>query len=323
MSDFWKGKNVLVTGINGFVGSSVAKRLVSADANVTGIVRDINSNHGDLLARCNIALGSITDYHFLSDVISKNEIDVIFHFAANSIVRISARDPMNTYDVNVMGTVALLEAARNVGRCRSIVVASSDKAYGDHVVLPYVENFPLIPRNTYDTSKACMDMISRSYASNYDMPICVTRCSNIYGPGDYNFSRIIPNTVRRILDGKNPVLYSDIKEMEREFIFIDDVVDACIRLAEVAPLHAGVAFNIGGTGPVSIESVVKSIGDIMGVKDAFVETIERESSFREIKRQCINADLLNDATGWNPSVSLFDGLRITVDWYTGVFGGKH
>lgn len=319
MKNFWIGKNVLITGINGFLGSSVAKCLVDAGASVTGIVRSLNTNHEDVLSDCNIMLGNITDYNFLREVISANEIDVIFHFAANAIVRIAACDPFNAYDINVMGTVALLEAARNVGRCQAIVVASSDKAYGDHDQLPYLETHALQPNNTYDTSKACMDMISRSYAKNYNMPICVTRCSNIYGPGDYNFSRIIPNTIKKIIENQNPMLYSDIENMEREFIYVDDVVSACLLLAENMETVRGQAFNVGGTGPVKISWLVSMILDVMGKTGNPIDIVQRDPLFKEIGKQYIDASRLEDSVGWSPRVRLVDGLVKTIDWYRGIF----
>lgn len=315
MDNFWKNKNVLVTGINGFVGSSVARNLISQGANVTGIVKDINAAHSDLLQRCNIAIGDITSYNFLCNVISSNEIDVIYHLAAYSIVRISANDPLNTYNVNVMGTVNLLEAARNVGRCTNIVVASSDKAYGDHDILPYTEEFALQPKNTYDTSKACMDMISRSYAHNYNMPISVSRCSNIYGPGDMNLSRLIPNTIRLVLNNKRPMLYNDIENMEREFIFIDDVVWAYDLVGRDPNALKGMAFNIGGTGPKKIRDVVDSICKLIGKPDIEMDIVKRDSAFKEISKQHIDATLLNKKTGWIPLVGLDNGLDLTIQWY--------
>lgn len=312
---FWENKSVLITGISGFVGSSVARQLINKGARVTGLVRDLNRNHGDVLERCNIVLGDVSNYPLMRDVIAQNEIDIIYHFAAYSIVRISARDPMSTYHVNVMGTVSLLEAARNVGRCSNIIVASSDKAYGDHEQLPYREDHPLIPKNTYDTSKACMDMIAQSYGHNYDMPVTVTRCSNIYGPGDYNLSRLIPNTVLRVLKGQTPVLYNDIEKMEREFIFIGDVVEAYDLLGQNP--SKGEVYNIGGTGPVKIRDVAKLICTIAGQPDMEPEIVNRESVFKEIGRQYIDANKLNGATGWRPMVALPEGLKVTIDWYKG------
>lgn len=315
MDNFWNGKNVLITGISGFVGSSVARHLLGEGAKVVGLVKDVNRNHGDVLEKCTMVIGDVTDYRLMCETIAAHEIDVIYHFAAFSIVRISARDPMSTYYINVMGTVGLLEAARNVGRCKNIIVASSDKAYGDHEELPYVESHALIPKNTYDTSKACMDMIAQSYAHNYDMPISVTRCSNIYGPGDYNFSRIVPNTVLRALAGTPPMLYDDIEKMEREFIYIGDVVEAYDLLGR-NPQRG--AFNIGGTGPVRIRDLTKLICELADRPDLEPTIVKREASFKEIGKQYIDASKLKAAVGWVPRTPLQLGIAETVGWYKGV-----
>ncbi len=321
MKEFWKGRNVLVTGIGGLIGSSIARRLLDEGACVTGIVREASNSHADLERHPNLTLfmGDVTNYQFLREVIASREVDTIFHMAAYAIVRIAAQDPLNAYNVNVMGTVALLEAARNVGRCRRIVAASSDKAYGDHLELPYVETFALEPRNTYDTSKACADMIARTYALNYDMPVVVTRCSNVYGPGDFNLSRIVPNTIRRLCDGKAPMLYSDIEKMEREFIYIDDVVDAYLLLGENGMEDAGEAYNIGGSGPTQIRDLVDRICVVAGYENVECEIVQRAPSFREILRQYIDATKIASAYGWAPGTSLHQGLVKTVAWYKELF----
>jgi CDP-glucose 4,6-dehydratase len=311
----WNGKSVLVTGASGFIGAAVVETLIALGARVVSLVRNdgyeykTNSLEGSFVYR-----GDVSDYNLMCEIISTNEIEYIFHLAANAIVRVAARDPMSTYRANVMGTVALLEAARNVGRCKKIVVASSDKAYGDHDVLPYVETMALQPRNTYDTSKACTDLIARSYAHNYDMPIVVTRCSNVYGPGDPNQSRIIPNTIERINRGERPILYSDVSVMEREFIYIDDVVDACLRLALSDQKTNGQAYNVGGTGAHSVQSVVEEILLLME-STLTAEIVPREPVFKEILKQYIDATKLTEATGWKPQTTLSTGLLKTIAWY--------
>jgi len=306
------GKNVLVTGAAGFIGSSMVKELVSQGANVYSLVRSSCVTNLERLRGSKIYVGDVCDYSLLSEIISTNEIEYIAHLAANAIVKNSARDPMNTYKVNVMGTVTLLEAARNVGRCKKILVASSDKAYGDHEVLPYTEEMPLLTKNTYDTSKACTDLIARTYAHNYGMPIVVTRCSNVYGPDDPNLSRIIPNTIARLSRGEPPMLYSDVSEMEREFIYIDDVVNACLILLESGSSTNGEAYNIGGAGPISITGLVDSLKDLMGLR---VETlvVQREATFKEIARQYIDATKLFKAVGWKQETSLREGLLKTIN----------
>jgi len=308
---FWENRNVLVTGASGFIGNAIAWNMWNLGAKVT-CLKQKSGNKVKLPFddMSYVAEGDITDYNFLRDLISKREIDTIFHLAARSIVRISAKDPLSTFNTNVMGTVALLEAARNVGKCKSIVVASSDKAYGDHDVLPYTENHALIPKNTYDTSKACTDLIAQTYYYNYGMPVSITRCSNVYGPGDNNLSRLIPNSCIKVADHKSPMIYSDIENMEREFIFISDVADAYEAIARnelVGP------YNIGGNGPMKIIDVVNLICKFNGGLPAHV--VERDPEFKEISKQCIDSSKLKEATGWEPKTDIKDGLKKTYYYY--------
>ena len=319
----WAGRRVLITGLSGFIGCNLAKSLLAEGAHVSGVVRNANSEADLIPAGCNVIVGDVADYELMAECISRNEVDSVFHLAARAIVRVSARDPMTTYRTNVMGTVAVLEAARNVGRCSAIVVASSDKAYGDHPVLPYTEEHDLRPKNTYDTSKACMDLIAQSYAHNYGMPIVVTRCSNVYGPGDPNISRLIPNTINRVRMGLRPVLYDGFHEMEREFIYVGDVVQAYLTLGRSVwtggPVRSNV-YNIGGTGPVSALTVVRKICEKMGRPDLDVDIVKRGKYFKEIKRQYIDAKKLTADTGWLPKVDLDAGLDMTIGWYDEFFG---
>lgn len=308
----FKDKKVFITGINGFVGTALARRLLKEGAKVYGMVKEINSIPPQLDG-CTIYAGDINDFETIKNIISYNEIQIIYHFAAYAIVRVSSKDPINAYRVNVMGTVNVLEAARQIGGVEKIIVASSDKAYGDHDNLPYTEQFSLKPKNTYDTSKACMDMISSTYAHNYGMPVIITRCSNIYGPGDSNTSRIIPNTIKRILNGEPPMLYKDVEGMEREFIYIEDVVDAYLLLY-LSNITNDV-FNIGGTGPTTILNLVDTISTIMKC-DKKPKIVERFSTFKEINKQYIDAKKLNAATGWSPKFNLQQGLEKCVEWYT-------
>jgi len=312
-----KGKNVFVTGAGGFIGSALVRQLVEEEANVIVLTRNFNGRQRFGLSRTTVYEGDVSNYNLVRDIISSHEIEYIFHLAASAIVRIAARDPVSTYQSNVMGTVALLEAARVSGRCKKIIVASSDKAYGDHERLPYTEDMALQPNNTYDTSKACTDMIARSYAKNYDMPVCVTRCSNVYGPGDKNISRIIPNSILRIQRGEAPILFSDVSQMEREFIYIDDVVDANIALALSGPQTNGQAYNVGGTseGAIQIDDLIRIIAKMMN-SNVEPEIVKREPVFKEIKKQFIDSTKLRQETGWRPLVSLHDGLAATILSYT-------
>lgn len=309
-----RGKKIFVTGATGFIGAAMTKHLVKLGAQVICLARTWGWQHETDLSGAKVYVGDVCDYQLMSEIISTNEVEYILHFAANSIVKNSARDPLGTYKSNVIGTVSVLEAAKNVGKCKKILVASSDKAYGDHEILPYREDMPLQPKNTYDTSKACTDLIARSYAHNYDMPIVVTRCSNVYGPGDPNYSRIIPNTIRRICLGQSPMIYSDVSEMEREFIYIDDVVSACESLLLSSSDTNGEAFNVGGTGFYAVSEVVEKIKSLM---DSSVEIViePRENTFKEIKRQYIDASKLQKITGWAPQTELSVGLAKTIEWY--------
>lgn len=314
----FKGKRVLVTGGTGFIGSALVERLLSEGANVTLLIRDQNfSQRKDLLSRCTVYVGEIDSYKDMSEIVSYTDPQVIFHLAAYAIVKASSRDPLNTYRVNVMGTVTLLEALRTVGKPELIVVASSDKAYGDHENLPYKEDFPLVPKNTYDTSKACMDMISQTYANNYGMPITVTRCSNVYGPGDYNFTRIVPNTIRRLLQGKAPELYRDVAEMVRELIYIDDVVDAYMTLVNTPEPTWGEVFNIGGTGFYEIQNIIDEISLTVTGKIVPPRIIDRDKFMKEIREQYIDSSKLQ-ALGWKPRTTLSEGLRKTVEWHRSI-----
>ena len=309
-------RNVLITGAAGFIGSRLAIRLAKAGGvRVIALVNNLGAEHEQELfdAGCVIELGSISDYDRVRNVLSAHDIDTVFHLAAYAIVRLSAMDPMSAYDVNVNGTVSLLEACRVFGGVKKIVVASSDKAYGDHEKLPYTEEHPLQPKNTYDTSKACMDMISRSYAHNYSLPVVVTRCSNVYGPGDRNWNRLIPNTVRRVLNGTSPMLYSDIELGVREFIYIDDVVDAFVSLAETGEETNGKAYNVGGTEAFVIRDLVGVILNVMG-SDLKPVVIPRDPIFKEIMSQYIDSSLLQATTGWKPKTDIIDGLQKTVEW---------
>lgn len=303
-----KLKNILVTGAAGFVGKAIADRLHDLGANVVGIVSDLNHKS----PWC-AEVADITNHDKMRDLVSRYEIDIIYHLAAYSIVKTAAKDPLSTYKVNVLGTVSVLEAARQVGKKGiRVIAASSDKAYGDHEILPYKETFPLLPKNTYDVSKACADLISQSYVGNYGLDVIVTRCSNIYGPGDTNYSRLVPNTIRRCLLGKGYQIYNDVAEMYREFIYIDDVVNAYVLLADYSGNEK--VFNIGKNEMTNVGNLAKLIADICQTN--LGEVIEREGSFKEIKKQSIDASLLMKETGWEATTDLIDGFSKTVDWHS-------
>lgn len=319
---FWKDKNVLITGINGFVASSLAKRLVDEGATVVGMLKDISSfsnlDELGIADKVNITFGDISDYQTVRTAVNKNEVDVCFHLAAMSTVRICSRDPMVAFRTNVQGTWNVLEACRTSKTVRSIVVASTDKCYGVPERLPYKEGDVLNGLATYDATKACTDIVARSFAYNYNMPISVTRCCNIYGPGDLNLSRIIPNTIRRVIGGKAAMLWSDSAAMVREFVYIDDVVDAYVKLAEHIDITKGKAYNVGTLEYLKVEDFVKKLFECMG-REPDIEIKERDAEFKEIPEQYLDSTRIQNDVGWEPKYTLDTGLKKTVDWYVKFF----
>ena len=318
----WKDKNVLITGINGFVASNMAKKLVDLGANVVGILKDISTfNAMEELGiddRVNITFGDITDSSVVRRTVNKYEVDACFHLAAMSTVRVCSRDPIVAFKTNVEGTWNVLEACRNAKTVKSIVLASTDKCYGIPERLPYKEGDVLNGLATYDATKACADIVARSFAYNYNMPISVTRCCNIYGPGDLNLSRIIPNTIRRVMNGDAAMLWNDSAAMIREFIYIDDVVDAYIGLAENIHKTQGKAYNVGTLEHIRVEDFVKKIFECMG-KTPNIEIKEREAEFKEIPEQYLDSGRIKEDIGWEPTHNLNEGLQKTVDWYMKFF----
>jgi len=303
--------NILITGINGFVGSSLALDQLSRGHRVHGIVRESNhKTRAGVLSRCTILRGDIREQRLLDDAITKYEIDTVFHLAANSIVQHGIKDPVNNYEVNVMGTVKVLDSIRRVNPKAKVVVASSDKAYGDHDVMPYVEDMKLNPGCPYSTSKSCTDMVSQSFAKTYGLNVNTVRCSNIYGPGDMNLTRLIPNSIIRCLQGGAPMIYSGVANYRREFVYVDDVCRAYNLVATEGA--SGEIYNIGINKFQTIEEVVNRISNLM--EAAAPEVVEKK--FPEIKFQWMDGSKLK-ALGWKDTVTFEKGLQSCVSWYTG------
>lgn len=308
-----KTNTILITGAAGFIGSVLAQRL-AADI-VDGRTRLILLYHqSNPLREPNqpgvIAVrGSLNDYTFMSDLISRYEINTIYHFASNSIVRKCANDPMNAYLTNVMGTVTLLEAVRNAGinTVERIVIFTSDKVYG-HAEPPYNEATAFVPKYTYESTKACQDIVAQNYLHNYGLPINIVRSSNVYGPGDPNFTRIIPNCIRSIRRDEQPIIFTGVKDYVREFVFVDDVIDGLLLISRKA--GPGEVYCIGGTETVSIMKLVEMICGLMGY-DGGIAIVDKPSNFQEIREQSIDSTKLK-ALGWSPRHSLEDGLRACI-----------
>ncbi len=312
----WRGRTVLVTGIGGFVGSGLAESLVQKGANVVGIVRDSPGarllEHREILDRIDIVRGSITDTGLAERAINEYAVDTVFHLAAQAIVTVANANPLSTFESNIAGTWQVLEGARRAPSVTRVVVASSDKAYGNQPVLPYTEDTSLAGLYPYDASKVCTDVLARCYATSFGLPVAVVRCANIYGPGDLNWNRLIPGTIRSVLEGTDPLIRSD-GTLERDYLYLGDAVDGYLDVAEHLPDASGEAFNFGTEQPVSVLEVVQrivAVSEIAGVEPRVLGT-----ATNEIDAQSLASSKAFEQLGWRPQVALDDGLRASIEWY--------
>jgi CDP-glucose 4,6-dehydratase len=311
-------RSVLVTGAYGMLGGWLAKGLLERGDRVTVLKRD--DVPGSLLslegveARTNVVHGDLTEPALVDRAIAEHEVDTVFHLAAQTIVGTASRSPLSTWESNVRGTYLLMEACRTQAVQR-VVVASSDKAYGAHDDLPYHEDMALQPRFPYDVSKAATDLIARSYWHTYDVPVAVTRFANIYGGGDRNPSRLVPEAIAAALAGRAPVIRSD-GSPERDFLYVEDAAAAYLAIADAlndGPAR-GEAFNAGGDTPHSVLEVVDLVCRLAGTP-VKPDVRGAGTPSGEIDRQYVDSTKLRDMTGWRPQVSLEDGLRRAIDWY--------
>jgi CDP-glucose 4,6-dehydratase len=315
---------VLITGAQGFVGSWLAERLLNERAKVVTLLRDVEPdtrfNTDGIAERCVHVRADLTDYEALMRALNEHDIHAVFHLAAQTIVGTANRSPLSTFETNIRGTYTLLEACRGIGvvgnPIERIVVASSDKAYGRHEQLPYKEDFPLQALYPYDVSKAATDMLARSYAATYGMPVAVTRLANVYGGGDPNPSRIVPDTIAALRDGKQPVIRSD-GSPERDYLYVDDAVDAYLAIAESLDDQAnwGRAWNAGTGTPVSVRELVDRLIAVSGV-DTQPDVQGEGTPHGEIDRQFLDSGAIQSDLGWEPRWDLERGLAATWDWYS-------
>jgi CDP-glucose 4,6-dehydratase len=271
--------------------------------------------------RCALALADLTDHDALVRVLNEHEVDEVYHLAAQTIVGTANRSPLATWDANVRGTYSLLEACRSLGTVRRVVVASSDKAYGDHDELPYREDFALQPRYPYDVSKACTDLIARSYANTYDLPVAVTRLANLYGPGDLNWSRIIPDSARALARGERPVIRSD-GSLVRDYFYVEDGVSAYLLLAErlsADPALRGEAFNFSNERRTDVMELTRRI---LATMQSDLQPLVLNEAHHEIPFQALSAAKARERLGWKPSFELDEALGRTVTWYREFFDGR-
>jgi CDP-glucose 4,6-dehydratase len=326
MSEFWRERNVYVTGGTGLLGSWLVQRLVERGANVVCLIRDTTPR--SLLAssgtqqRVVTVRGAVEDYELQLRVINEHEIQTVFHLAAQTIVPIGNRSPLSTFEANIKGTWCLLEAARVAGGVKEIVVASSDKAYGAQEVLPYNEDTPLQGTHPYDVSKSCADLISQAYGITYGLPVCVTRCGNMYGGGDLNWNRLIPGTIRSLFFGESPVIRSD-GTLQRDYVYVEDIADAYLLLAENMgrPEVVGEAFNFGVNRPYSVLDVVGTIGEVMG-SDIEPTILGEAGADTEIPVQYLDSTKAERVLGWRPRYGFREGLRLTAEWYQDLLRGS-
>jgi CDP-glucose 4,6-dehydratase len=323
-SGFWLDRPALVTGATGLVGGWLVRRLLEAGADVVCLVRDWVPQcelvrNGDA-GRVKVVRGDVCDRPLLERTLGEYEIDTVFHLAAQTIVGIANRNPVSTFETNIGGTWAMLEACRRSPAVRQVVLASSDKAYGDHEQLPYDERTPLQGRHPYDVSKSCADLIGQAYARSFDLPLAITRCGNFYGGGDLNWNRIIPGTIRSVLRGQRPVIRSD-GNFIRDYFYVEDGAAAYMLLAERLAADralAGRAYNFSNEVQITVLEIVRKILRLMG---SDLSPDVRNETTNEIRHQYLSAALARRELGWAPLYDLDRGLAATLQWYRGYFAG--
>ena len=321
-SAFWIDRPTFVTGGTGLVGAGTVRRLLDDGADVVCLVRDwvpqSELSQSGLIERVKVVRGDVRDQSVLERVLGEYEVDTVIHLAAQTIVGIANRNPVSTFETNIGGTWALLEACRRSPSVKQIVLASSDKAYGDCDTLPYDEQVPLRGVHPYDVSKSCADLIAAAYAQTYGTPVVTTRCGNFYGGGDLNWNRIVPGTIRSVLRGSRPVIRSD-GQYVRDYFYVEDGAAAYTLLAERLAQDGslrGEAFNFSNETQVTVLQIVERLLNLMG---STLQPEVRNETTNEIRKQYLSAEKARRVLGWQPLFTLDEGLRRTIDWYKAFF----
>lgn len=318
MSKFWRDRPTLITGATGLLGSWLVPELLQHGAKVTALVRDwisLSRLHSENWHdNINIVRGAVEDLSTLERTINEYEIDTVFHLAAQTIVGVANREPLATFETNIKGTWNILEACRRIGCVSRVIVASSDKAYGDRKILPYDEMTPLQGEHPYDVSKSCADLISRTYYVSYGLPVCITRCGNLYGGGDLNFNRIIPDTIRSAFWEKPIIIRSDGSYV-RDYFYVKDGALAYLHLAEAMEKKEiwGEAFNFSNELQMTVLDLVEKLLKLMNKSYLKIEI--KNQANNEIKHQYLSAEKARNMLNWYPKYSFEDGLKETIDWY--------
>lgn len=319
MNGFWSDRPVLVTGATGLLGSWLTKALVDRGAAVVAVVRDWVPEseivRAGTLSAVNVIRADVCNQAAMERALGEYEVATVFHLAAQTIVGIANRNPVSTFQSNIQGTWSVLEACRRSPAVREIVIASSDKAYGANDQLPYAETAPLQGRHPYDVSKACADLIAQSYSATFGLPVCITRCGNLYGGGDLNWNRLVPGTIRSALRGERPVIRSDGSYV-RDYFYVEDGALAYLALAERMAADPGIrgeAFNFSNELQVTVIEMVRRILDLSGHSDLVPDV--RSEAVHEIPHQYLDARKARERLGWGPAFTLESGLARTLEWY--------
>ncbi len=312
--------NILVTGCSGLLGSAIVNLYKNSKDNIIGVSRDQLSKR-DIqylgLEDITWCQGSITDYNFIQRVITDYEVDYAYHLAAQAIVRICEKNPINTFDVNIMGTVNVLEACRHAKTIKGIICISSDKYYGQLPDLPYTEDMNPNPKGIYEVSKTCTDFICRSYGQNFDLPLIIVRGANLFGPRDLNLSRLIPGSIVRILNNESPILYEDVKDYVREFLYVDDAADILYDLIYVADKYKGEAVNMGSGIYLPIKDLVYKLIKLMD-SNVEIKFPVKDNPFFEIDKQYLDLTKLHSMIGskkLQTNIDIDECLIKTIKWY--------
>jgi CDP-glucose 4,6-dehydratase len=319
---FWRDRTVFLTGATGLLGGWLTRRLLDHGADIVCLERDRVPQsefvRSGLIERANVVRGDIGDQALLERILAEYESRSVFHLAAQTIVGIANSNPVSTLESNIRGTWTLLEACRRSPKVETIVIASSDKAYGEQGHLPYTEDCPLQGRHPYDVSKSCADLIAQCYAATYRLPLAITRCGNFYGGGDLNWNRIVPGTIRSILRGNRPVIRSDGNYI-RDYFYVEDAAAAYMLAAErlaVQPELRGMAFNFSNELQIS---VLELVHQILGLMESSLRPEIHDEASHEIRRQYLSAERARRMLAWKPLYTLQDGLQRTIRWYRDFF----
>ena len=313
---FWRHRAVAVTGATGFLGAHLTARLVELGAQVTVLVRDVvpPTPVTTWTDQVTTLWGSVEDQSLVERLFGEYQVRTVFHLAAQSQVGVANRDPASTWQANILGTCSVLEAGRRSPTVEQLVTASSDKAYGTQPELPYDESMPLLAKNPYDVSKACSDLVAASYHHTWKLPVCVTRCGNLFGPGDLNWDRLVPGTIRSLIEGERPIIRSD-GTLVRDYLYVGDAALAYLHLAEAMaadPGLCGEAFNFSTEQPLS---VLELVGIMQQFAGSDLEPDVRASAANEIPDQHLSAAKARKLLGWSPAWTVEDAMGDTISWY--------